>query len=236
MRKYFDELKPQKPLLAISIEPVNLIFDTTFFKRTLGVMVFRKPGKNLSWKYVETEKLGYYLEELRNLVDLGYTFKSFTIDGRKGLIRLLEKYFNTIPVQLCHFHQVQIVLRYTTRKPKTECGKDLKLLILNLKNLSKAEFTQQLKNLQIKYKDFLKERNEQGQFQHRRLRSAFRSIETNLPYLFTYEDYPELEIPKTTNSADGSFGQWKYKVRLHRGLNIDRKKQMIDEILIRDKT
>lgn len=194
-------------------------------------MVFRKPGKNLSWKYVETEKLGYYLEELRNLVGLGYTFKSFTIDGRRGVVQLLQRYFNTIPIQLCHFHQVQIVLRYTTRKPKTECGKDLKLLILNLKNLSKAEFAQQLKNLQNKYKDFLKERNEQSQFQHRRLRSAFRSIKANLPYLFTFEDYPELEIPKTTNSCDGSFGHWKYKVRLHRDLNIDRKKQMIDKIL-----
>ena len=104
-------------------------------------------------------------------------------------------------------------------------------MILNLKVLSKIEFTDQFNSLREKYKDFLKERNEQGQFQHKKLRSAFRSIKTNLPYLFTFQDYPELNIPNTTNSADGSFGQWKYKVRLHRDLNIDRKKQMIDKIL-----
>lgn len=84
-------------------------------------MVFRKLGKNLSWKYVDTEKLSYYLEELRNLVELGYSFKSFTIDGRRGVVQLLQKYFNTIPIQICHFHQVQIVTRYTTKKPKIEC-------------------------------------------------------------------------------------------------------------------
>jgi len=94
---------------------------------------------------------------------------------------------------------------------------------INLKNLSKKDFIEQFKNLQNTYKDFLKERNEQEKFQHRRLRSAFRSIKTNLPYLFTFEDYSELEIPTTTNSCDGSFGQWKYKIKLHRHLNLDRK-------------
>lgn len=187
-------------------------------------MVFRKPGKNISWKYVTTERLSFYLEELRNLTNLGYTFKSFTIDGRKGVVQLLQRYFNTTPIQICRFHQVQILTRYTTRSPKTECGKELRLLILNLKSLFKTDFTEQLKNLQNKYKDFLKERNEQNQFQHKRLRSAFRSIRTNLPYLFTFEDYPELDIPTTTNSCDGSFGQWKYKIKLHRHLRLDRKK------------
>lgn len=194
-------------------------------------MVFRKLGKNLSWKYVDSEKLSYYLEELRNLEYLEYTFKSFTIDGRRGVVQLLQKYFNTTPIQICHFHQVQIVTRYTTRTPKTDCGKELRLLILKLKNLSKKDFIQQLENLKNKYQDFLKEKNEQNQFQHKKLRSSLRSIKTNLPYLFTFEDYPELNIPNTTNSADGSFGQWKYKVRLHRHLKIDRMKQMIDQLL-----
>jgi len=58
-----------------------------------------------------------------------------------------------------------------------------------------------------------------------------RSIKTNLPYLFTFQDYPELKIPSTTNSADGSFGHRKDKVRLHRHLSIERKEQLIDRLL-----
>jgi transposase-like protein len=194
-------------------------------------MVFRANSSNLTWKYVDSEKLNYYLEELRALTQAGYIFKSFTIDGRRGVVQVLQRYFNTVPIQICVFHQVQIVTRYTTRSPKTDCGKELRKLILTLKTATKTQFTKDFNELQGKYKDFLKERNELNQFQHRRLRSSIRSIKSNLDYLFTFQDYPELKIPNTTNSADGSFGQWKYKVRLHRHLRIDRMKQMIDELL-----
>ena len=37
--------------------------------------------------------------------------------------------------------------------------------------------------------------DKQGQFKHRQLRSALRSLKNNLPYLFAYQDYPELNIP-----------------------------------------
>ena len=231
IRKYFDKLKPQKPSLITDQNPVNLIFDTTFFKRVLGVMVFRTGGGNLSWRYVETEKLSFYLEELCRLVDQGYNFKSFTIDGRKGLISLLQRQFASVPIQMCQFHQVAIVIRYITMKPKTECGQELKSLILNLKKLSKREFVEQLKKLELKHQDFLKQKNEQNKFKHKSLRSALRSIKTNLPYLFTFEDYPELSIPKTSNSCEGSFGHWKYKVKLHRHLESKRLKQLIDNLL-----
>jgi hypothetical protein len=69
---------------------VNIVMDTTFFGRDFGVMVFRAEHKNLAWRYVNSEKLIYYLEELYKLTELNYVFKSFTIDGRKGLIKLLK--------------------------------------------------------------------------------------------------------------------------------------------------
>lgn len=42
-------------------------------------------------------------------------------------------------------------------------------------------------------------------YKHRRLRSAYRILKTNLPYLFTYKNYPELNIPNITNHLDGEF-------------------------------
>ena len=52
-----------------------------------------------------------------------------------------------------------------------------------------------------------------------------------MPYLFTYLKYPELNIPNTTNSCDGSFAHCKNKVKIHRGLRKDRRKKMIDYLL-----
>ena len=42
---------------------------------------------------------------------------------------------------------------------------------------------------------------------HRKLRSAYRSLTTNLPFLYTYQTYPDLHIPHTTNVADGTLSQ-----------------------------
>jgi hypothetical protein len=61
---------------------------------------------------------------------------------------------------------------------------------------------------------FLNERSEKleskkNRFVHRKLRSAFRSLMNNLPYLFTWYDHLELNIPHTTNAIDGHFSDLK---------------------------
>jgi len=114
------------------------------------------------------------------------------------------------------FHQAQIIRRYTTNNPKTECGQHLKALMRLLTQTTPEVFTSLYNTFSELYDDFLKERNEQGQFVHRRLRSARRSLKTNLPFLFTYKYYAELLIPNTTNSCDGSFAHWKQKLKIHR--------------------
>lgn len=221
---------PQYEFVALPL-PINLIFDTTFFSRHDGVLVFRADGKNLYWRFVESETVEVIADSLNVLDQAGYRFKSITIDGRKGVIHLLEARYPGLPIQLCQFHQAQIVRRYTTNIPKTECGQALKTLMNFLTKTGYNTFESMLLSLYEQYHDFLVERNEQGEFRHRRLRSAFRSLKSNLPYLFTYKQYPELNIPNTTNSCDGSFAHWKQKIKLHRGLKKERRNKMINFLL-----
>jgi len=87
-----------------------------------------------------------------------------------------------------------------------------------------------------KWRNFLKEKTvEPGtgrwHYTHQRLRAAYRSLKSNLPYLFTYQKYPELKIPNTTNSLEGTFSRLKELVNIHRGLNSYVKKKIITEIL-----
>ncbi|MDJ0626531.1 MAG: hypothetical protein QNJ31_09235 [Candidatus Caenarcaniphilales bacterium] len=206
------------------------MFDGCHFGQEFVVLLFRSDKKNLYWTYEESEKILYYEESLRGL-SKKYVFQSFTIDGRKGVIQLLENLFPDIPIQLCQFHQVKTIIKYTTKRPKTECGKDLKRLALTLKSSSKGEFKEKFKALQEKYHVFLKERNENGEFKHRSLRAAFRSLKTNFSYLFTCQDFPHLEIPNTTNSCDGYFSHLKKLVRVHQGITFQRKIQMINHVL-----
>jgi hypothetical protein len=211
-------------------EAVNLIFDTTYFCKELGTMIFRANSQNLYWKHILNETVADYEEGLKK-VSQSYYFLSFTIDGRKGVIQMLEKEFPGTPIQLCIFHQIKTINKYITKKPKTECGKSLRKLILSLKDTKREIFEKKFNDIQDLYSNFLKEKNNNNEFVHKKLRSAIRSIKTNINYLFTHEEFPDLKIPKTTNSCDGYFSHLKSKVKLHRGISLGRKKLLIDKLL-----
>jgi hypothetical protein len=85
--------------------------------------------------------------------------------------------------------------------------------------------------LRKKWEEFLKERNENGQFKHRMLRRAFGSLKRNMPYLFTYKAFESLKIPNTTNSCDGHFNHFKRRVGRHCGLKKKRRIKLIEFII-----
>jgi hypothetical protein len=162
----------------------------------------------------------------------GYTLKAIVLDGRSGVRQL----FSDIPVQMCHFHQKQIITRYLTNNPKLDAGIELKKLTTTLCGTHQSDFTTALDIWHDRWSSFLKERTVdlvtgRWHYTHKRLRSAYRSLRLNLPYLFTYEKYPELNIPNTTNSLDGCFAYLKELVRVHRGSRRDLKDKIIEEIL-----
>lgn len=169
------------------------------------------------------------------LEEKGWVFLAVVLDGRRGFLGV----FGDIPLQTCHFHQMKQVTKYLTRKPKTEAGKELRMLVLTLTKTAEAEFTAALLAWHTKYGDFIEHKTistfESGKthwcYTHGKVRSAYRSVKANLPYLFTYLKYPELNIPNTTNSLDGSFSALKNKLAAHRGLRRDRRYKVISKLL-----
>ena len=215
---------------SIDFKEINLVFDASHFKREFCLFLFRSNSTNIHYDFQSSEKIIYYELALKE-IEKAYIPLSFTIDGRQGVIQLLENMFPSVPIQLCHFYLVQNISRYMTKRPKTGCGKELRELILELKASSEEKFTKKYNELKERYKEFLKERNESGEFKHKKLRSAFNVIKRQLPYLFTFEKFPDLRIEKTTNLCEGSFGHWKCKVNLHRGISTERRNQMASWLL-----
>ena len=162
----------------------------------------------------------------------GYKIVGIVCDGKRGMF----KAFGDIPVQMCQFHQLLIVTRYITQKPRLAAGKELRSLAMLLTKTDKESFTGALEEWHKKWKGFLAERTinpETGKwhYTHKRLRSAYRSLKSNLPWLFTWYDHPELDMPNTTNSLEGVFSNVKNKLRVHAGLKKFRKQKFIDELL-----
>lgn len=200
-------------------------------------MVARANGKNLYWFPIATEKVEHYKRCLDFLEAVGYSFASFTTDGRRGVRTMLMERFPEIPFQHCQFHQSQTITQKLTQHPKLEAGKELRTIVLTLSQTTRTTFTAALDQWYEKWSEFLKEqtfseeRKRKWRYVHEKLRSAYFSLRRNLPWLFTYLDYSNLNIPNTTNTCDGSFGHWKSKVRLHRSIQQNRKKKMIDYLL-----
>ena len=139
---------------------------------------------------------------------------------------------------MCHFHQKSIITRYLTKKPKLQASKDLKRISSFLTRVEESRFKFLLDCWHKKYEDFLNEKSlnistKKETFTHPKLRSAYRSLKTNLPYLFTCKNYSKLDIPNTTNSLEGGvFSPMKKLINIHGGLNKSLKLKMVDDYLV----
>ncbi len=208
--------------------------DSTYWGRSFGLMLFKDAhtGENIMWYYLRSETNLLYRKGIAELKSRGFTIDAIVCDGRKGLVNS----FGQIPVQLCQFHQVATIRRYITKNPKMPAAIALKEHAALLKHTDRESFQGGLELWRERWDGFLDERTvdpETGKshYTHKRLRSAYRSLNTNMEWLFTWYDHPELDIPNTTNMIDGHFSDLKNKLRNHNGLSMKRKIKFIDEFL-----
>lgn len=211
-----------------------LVVDAMFFGREIGILVFRSPTlrENLGWWTIEKEKAEDYELGVAELRLAGWAITGVTVDGRPGVPQRLEAL--GLPVQMCHFHQIQIVTRYTTRYPRLPAAKELVRLARLLPETDEASFRYWLEEWHGKWEYFLDEKSwdetkKRWRYTHERLRKAYRSLTRHLPYLFTYHHHRGM--PNTTNTLDGSFAHVRDKLRIHRGLRWHRKIKIIAELL-----
>lgn len=233
IQKYLDQCH-RNQWSAQLVQSVVVGIDCSFFGRGHGIIVARCPElkKNLYCKEITTENRAVYEEARRYLKSAGFNIQAVVLDAKHGI----KEVFSDLIVQICQYHQYKIVTRYLTNKPKTEAGQELKTIIGVLTGTDERLFTALLNAWYEKWNVFLKERtyNPDGKhwsYTHRRVRAAYRSLVTNLPYLFSYERYPELGIPNTNNSLEGQFSNMKRLLNNHNGLKSWRRYRLIETIL-----
>ncbi len=229
-RKLFSKRSTR---IISSDKQVVVMMDTTYWGWIFGVVVMkdRRTGKILWRKFInKKETLSDYIEGIDWLELHGFQIDGIVCDGLRGMFQTLSKY----KVQMCQFHQVQIVKRYLTCSPELEASKELLYIAKLLCHTDKESFIGAFDEWFVKWSDFLKERTKdkrtgKSHYTHPRLRSAYLSIKRNMSYLWTWYDNPELGIPNTNNGLEGKFTDLKSKLRNHNGLSKDHRKVFIDE-------
>lgn len=218
------KLKPQK---------IVLLIDTTYFW-DIWVMAFKdsKTKDILKIKLVNSESYASYKFWIDELIQEWWKIKAIVCDWKRWLLW----WFWDIPTQMCNYHQVAIITRYITKRPRLEANKELRSIALLLTKTDKETFEYELNNWYIKYNNFLKEKwideNWKSYYIHKRTRSAYFSLKRNLKYLFIWYDYIwKLDIPNTTNWLEWFFSHLKTKIRIHRWLKKERKIKLIFALL-----
>lgn len=228
-----SQLRTYKPPQIIQKpRTVAIIMDVTYF-RNFGLLVVIDPyannviGENTVLYYAildSTERTIDYEVATDTIEAMGYSIICATIDGRRGVKRMLEK--RGIPVQYCQFHQLMTITRCLTKRPRLIQNIELRKVALTLARTNQLTFEDALANWHKKHDDWLKERDAvTKRYSHERTRRAYFSLVRNLPNLFTcQDDYLEQytlqtgkKIANTTSPLDGRFGVWKDKLIPHRG-------------------
>lgn len=230
-------LKDMRHIRVISKEKdVVVNMDTTYWGRNFGLMVIKDTFRNkvLWYKFVRYETVSDYLEGVEWLKNNGFKIYGIVCDGLGGLFQALRQY----RVQMCQFHQMMIVRRYLTSKPELPAANELLKISNLLTHTDKDSFIGLLNQWYDKWKDFIQERttdNKTGKssYTHKRLRSAYLSLQRNMYWLWTFYDYPELLIPNTNNALEGVFTDIKTKLRVHSGISKYRRMALIQEYIAR---
>lgn len=207
--------------------------DTTYWGRNNGVVVMKDAlSHKILWrKFIrKKETLADYQEGVEWLLEHKFEILGIVCDGLRGMFQQFSKY----KVQMCQFHQVQIVRRYLTEEPELEASKELLKIIKQLCHTDKESFIGAFKDWRDKWAYFLEERSVdpktgKSRYTHKRLRSAYLSIKRNMPYLWIWYDNIEIGIPNTNNALEGQFSDLKTKLRNHNGLSRRHKEIFIDE-------
>ena len=217
----------------MSPQSVISIFDATHLGEEV-LLAAREPNLkvNLGWAWIESETKEAYFALKANIESRGFKLVAVILDGRTGIPRVFEG----LPVQICQFHQLQIIRRKLTLRPETEAGQTLLSIGFSISKSTEAKLTRELEEWFKKYGAFINEKahvlgTRRWRYTHRRVRSAYNSLKRNLPFLYTYQKYPDLKIPNTTNSLDGYWSRLKNLLSAHRGKSKERIRKIATEIL-----
>ncbi len=90
------------------------------------------------WYEIEGEKVEDYIMGIMELSSLEFEITGATVDGKPGVLKRLERF--GLPVQMCHFHMLSIVTRYTTKRPRLPAAQELRQLTKLLSKTDRESF------------------------------------------------------------------------------------------------
>lgn len=214
---------------------VVINMDTTYWGRHFGLMIIKDAFRNkILWhRFVRNESVSGYLDGIDWLRSNGFKIYGIVCDGMRGLFPALKHY----RVQMCQYHMIQIVRRHLTAKPDLEASAELLDIVQSLSRVTEWQFREAISRWHERWRDFLSEKSVgadgRSHFTHPRPRAAYRSLKFYMPYLWTFEHYPEFCIPNTNAAIESLNQRLKTLLRNHSGISSQRRMKLLEEYIAR---
>jgi hypothetical protein len=237
IQRIFNQYLNSAPVVEVrSKTRVHLLIDGSYFPNGLCLILYYDHNLRYVQLYRETnqEKYTEIKEDLQNLKKLGVDVYSVTCDGHKAILKSIKKVFPNAIIQRCLVHIKRQVRNYLSSKPKLEQSASILKLSNQLTSIKSIEDS----NIWLGaffnwYKinhEFINQKTQSqntGRFwyTHKNLHAAFSLLENAIPNMFNYLD--DEQIPNTTNRIENYFTHLKDKLRIHRGLRFEAKKNFI---------
>lgn len=199
-----------------------ILFDGTYFHKNgcLAVFMNNKLKKILSYAYIDKESYHAMYPLCVKLKQYGLVPTAVTLDGHRLVIKAILDVWSNIKIQRCLYHIQNQGLMWIRTFPKTNAGKELRVLLLSLTSIKtkrdKETFLATYNEWLIKHKLFMKTLPKTS-IANTDLKRTMALINNALPNMFHY--LKDQNITPTTNLMENLFSQVKHQYRNHRGLS-----------------
>jgi len=201
-----------------------MIYDATYFHKD-GCMMNLMDGTNqkiIAHIYVKKESFQESYPWFYSLREQGLNPDFITTDGERSILRAMGIVWPEAKMQRCLYHLRHEGMRWLKTCPKTEAGRQLRVLLSHLNSIKTtadrdvfiAEYQQWL----ISYKDHVFSLP-RSTVEYKDLKRTIVLINNALPDMFFY--LHDSNIHSTTNALEGFHSRLKAAYRQHRGLTKD---------------
>lgn len=200
----------------------HAIFDGTYLHRPNSIVVLMNARTNtlVSGKFGIRENSALQLRSFfQPIKNIGFSPKSFTLDGNPQVIKVVRIMWPEIVIQRCLVHIQRQGLMWCRRFPKRIDAKHLRKLFRRVTYIKTVKgrdrFIFDVEFWEQRYGCHLNSKPERGKVfsDVKRARSMLLKA---MPDMFHYLN--DSGIPKTTNGLEGYFSRLKSNYRNHRGL------------------
>ena len=163
-----------------------IMIDWTWVTKNICLIIYYDyiNKKVIYFWFYDTERYEYIENDLKTLRDdYKYEIECFVVDWGKGIKKAIDKVFPNAKIQRCLTHIKRKNQNNISKKPQSNCWKELNRLINFKKFGNEKLFIKKFTLWEEKYRDFLNEKTinwNNSRYTHKKLRSAKSGKRTKL--------------------------------------------------------